>query len=57
MFFSIFEDEEGNWRWTLYSIDHRKVATSGEPYLIKDDCMAAIALVKGSNVAPIYFRD
>lgn len=33
------------WRWTAYANNNRKVATSGESYHNKQDCIAAMRLV------------
>lgn len=46
----------GQYRWTLYSANHLKIANSGESYWNKSDCLAAINLVKGSATSPVYER-
>lgn len=45
----------GEWRWTLYSDNHKKIADSGESYINKQDCIKGINLVKGTtNNTPIH---
>ncbi|WLS02358.1 YegP family protein [Shinella oryzae] len=56
MHFSLYKDPAGHWRWTLYAVNNRKIANSGEGYWNKTDCLAAINLVKGSGSAPVYER-
>ncbi len=51
--FHLYKDANGEWRWTLYAANNRKIANSGEGYFNKADCLAAINLVKGSGSAPI----
>jgi uncharacterized protein len=42
------------WRWYLEAANGRKIANSGEAYHNEQDCLSAIALVKGAATAPIY---
>lgn len=56
MVYYVYRDAQGYWRWTLQAANHRKIADSGEGYANKQDCLAAINLVKGSNGAPVYDR-
>lgn len=42
----------GQWRWRLQASNGRIIANSGESYVNKGDCLAAIKLVKGSTNAP-----
>ena len=53
MFFVIYKDSSLQWRWTLYADNNRKIAASGEGYLDKFDCLAAIEVVKRAGTAPI----
>ncbi|SPH23588.1 hypothetical protein DEA8626_02652 [Defluviimonas aquaemixtae] len=53
MFYYIYKDVSGYWRWTLYAANNRKIANSGEGYHNKADALSAINLVKGSGSAPI----
>ena len=41
------------WRWHLKAANGRLIANSGESYHNKDDCLAAIELVKNSKSAPV----
>lgn len=49
----IYTDAENRWRWRLVAADSRIIATSGESYHNKDDCLSAINLVKASFNAPV----
>lgn len=53
MEFRIYKDVGGYYRWTLYAVNGRKIADSGESYHNKADCLAAIGLVKASKDAPV----
>lgn len=54
MYYVIYKDAAGYWRWTLYAANHRKIADSGEGYANKQDCLNAIQLAKRSSEAPVY---
>jgi uncharacterized protein len=54
MRYVVYKDHAGQWRWTLFSANNRKIADSGESYYNKQDCLSAINLVKGSSNAPVY---
>jgi uncharacterized protein YegP (UPF0339 family) len=49
MHFKLYQDTSGQWRWTLYAANHRKIADSGEGYVDKADAQHGIALVKGAG--------
>lgn len=53
MAYFIRRDVTGQWRWRLRAANHRLIAESGEAYHNRADCEAAIALVKGSALAPV----
>jgi len=56
MRYVMYKDANHQWRWYLEAANNRKVANSGEGYLNKADCQAAINLVKGSSTVPVYER-
>lgn len=41
------------YRWRLLAANNQNIANSGESYINKSDCLAAINLVKGSSNAPV----
>lgn len=41
------------WRWRLRAANNKIIAESGEAYVNKSDCLAAIQLVKSSSSAPV----
>ena len=53
MYYRLYLDVSSNYRWTLYAANNRKIADSGEGYINKADCLAAISLVKNSLIAPV----
>ena len=55
MRYSVYLDNQGYWRWTLYAANHRIIADSGEGYHNQTDCLAGIDLVKASYDAPVVF--
>jgi uncharacterized protein YegP (UPF0339 family) len=54
MWYQIYRDVINQWRWRLYAANNRIIANSGEGYWNKQDCLAAISLVKNSQNAPVY---
>lgn len=57
MYYLVYLDASGYWRWTLYAANHRKIANSGEGYFNRKDCVHGINLVAGSAGTPIRYRD
>ncbi|HEU4594627.1 MAG TPA: DUF1508 domain-containing protein [Pyrinomonadaceae bacterium] len=53
MTYYIYKDASGEWRWRLLASNNRNIANSGEGYVNKQDCLAAIELVKDSTDAPV----
>jgi uncharacterized protein YegP (UPF0339 family) len=49
MYFIVYKDQAGGWRWTLYAENNRKIADSGEAYVEKAGAMWGLNLVKGTN--------
>jgi len=54
MYYQIFKDTQNQWRWHLKAANNRIIASSGEGYWNKADCLSAISLVKQSGNAPVY---
>ena len=52
MYYTIYRDSAGEWRWNLKAANHEAIA-SGEGYVNKSDCEHAIDLVKSSSNAPV----
>lgn len=53
MSFHVFKDEGGQWRWRLQSPNGRSIASSGEAYKNKKDCLSAIDLVRHAGQAEV----
>lgn len=53
MAYHVYKDTANQWRWRLIATNGRIIANSGEGYVNKADCLAAINLVKGSSTAPV----
>ncbi len=56
MYYTIYKDTANQWRWQLVAANYKIIAVSSESYWNKQDCMAAIDLVKASGNAPVYER-
>lgn len=55
MYFKLYQDIRGYWRWTLFASNGRKIADSSEGYFNKADAGRGIDLVKSTDVnTPIY---
>lgn len=54
MVYLVDRDRAGEWRWNLTASNGRKLADSGEGYVHKLDCLAAVNLVTGSSAAPVH---
>lgn len=53
MTYFVRRDVANQWRWRLRAVNNRIIAESGEAYHNREDCLAAIVLVKGSGQAPV----
>lgn len=53
MYYYLYKDVQGYWRWTLYAGNGNKIANSGEGYHNRADALSAIKLVKASSQSPI----
>lgn len=51
MRFVIYQDTAGEWRWRLLAANAQVIATAGEGYVRKGDCLHGIALVMESVTA------
>jgi len=52
--YQMYKDVRRQWRWRLLAANNRIIANSGEGYVNKTDCLAAINLVKASSKSPVY---
>lgn len=57
MTFRYYRDKRNQWRWYLLSRNNRKIASSGEGYINKGDCLAAIELVKSAHEALVKLEN
>ena len=56
MFFWVYQDQAGYWRWTLYAANNRKIADGAEGYFNRLDCEHGIGLVQGTSfLTPIRY--
>lgn len=51
--YEIYKDKGGYWRWRYQASNGKIIADSGESYYNKADCLAGIAIMKGSSNAPV----
>lgn len=50
MYFEIYKDAAGQWRWRLKAANHETIA-QGESYTSKQNCLHAVNLVKSTDSA------
>jgi uncharacterized protein YegP (UPF0339 family) len=55
--FRVYQDAAGEWRWRLAAGNGRLIASSGEGYQHKQDCLHGIELVKASADAQVEDGD
>jgi uncharacterized protein YegP (UPF0339 family) len=55
MYFILYKDSQGQWRWNYNSANHKIIAMSSEAYINKQDAINSINLVKtGAATAGVY---
>ena len=52
MKYEYWKAANNNWYWHLKADNGQKVATGGEGFTAKQNCLHSIQLVKGSSAAP-----
>lgn len=50
----VYKDRAGEWRWTYFAANSRKIADSAEGYKNKEDCLNGIRIMKASANSPVY---
>lgn len=56
MMFYMFRDNNGHWRWRLLTARHEVLADCAFAYPRKEDCRAAIQLVKNCQIARVHVK-
>ena len=55
MYFILFKDSQGQWRWNLNADNHKKIADGAEGYNNRQDCLHGVNLVKANAAtSPVY---
>ncbi len=54
MYFVLYKDNAGYWRWTLKASNHEPIAVSSESYVRKADAEYGINLTKSAYNAPVH---
>jgi hypothetical protein len=54
MYYAIYKDTSGQWRWRFVAANGKIIGVSSESYFNKQDCLHAITLMKLSGSAPVY---
>lgn len=55
MYFILYKDQKGEWRWTFRAANHEAICVSSEGYATKQGALNGINLVKsGAASAKIY---
>ena len=52
--FEVFKDAADEWRWRFISANGRIVATSGEGYKNREDCITGLSLVRRFSTDAAY---
>ena len=56
MYFTIYKDAVGQWRWNLRAAN-REIIAHGESYYNKADCEHVVSLVKSTTAnTPVYYN-
>ena len=53
MYYRVYRDMRGEWRWNYNSSNGNVIADSGEGYRNKSDCLNGISIIKGSSDDPV----
>lgn len=53
-FYTIYQDQQRQWRWRYTASNGRIIAMSSEAYWNKQDCLSAIAIMKASANSPVH---
>ncbi len=53
MYYQVYRDAAREYRWRAKAANHQIIATSGEGYKNKADCVSAIHILKSNPDAPI----
>lgn len=55
MYFIIYKDHKGEWRWKFRAANHEDICVSSEGYTRRENCLHGINLVKaGAATAKVY---
>lgn len=55
MYFILYKDADGQWRWNFNANNNKIIAMSSESYINKTDALNSINLVKNNaNAARVY---
>ncbi len=56
MYFTLYKDVAGMWRWNLKASNHAIIAVSSESYIRRVDAEYGISLTKSAHNAPVHER-
>lgn len=51
--FRLDKDAKGEWRWGLFGVNNKEIATSGEGYKNYGDCLHAVGLIQSGAAGAI----
>ncbi|MCG9915440.1 MAG: DUF1508 domain-containing protein [Phenylobacterium sp.] len=55
MYYLVYKDVQGYWRWTLYAANGQKIANCGEGYFNRADCEHGLNLTANSRGLPVKY--
>ena len=56
MYFQIYKDGAGEWRWRAKAVNHVTIGDSGEGYVNKADCLQGLNIIKNEAAAATIFE-
>jgi uncharacterized protein len=54
MYYQIYRDARGEWRWRFRAANHRILADSAEGYSNREDCLWVIGQISTSGNAKVH---
>ena len=54
MYYFVYKDTRGEWRWRYKSSNGNIIADSAEGYHNKSDCLNGVSIMRNSSGDPIY---
>lgn len=53
MYYHVYQDQQGLWRWRLRATEERDLAVSGEGHASREECLGSIARLTDAVRRPL----